>query len=169
MGRNTDENNLQRVKRRIFNWRLADNVRLYFTDTAKRNEARAMAAVITTAIGHPQLLELVANSLLFSWAYADSVEDANKVFDGGKVPLIKKSIGSYENGLLYHQYLEIMLLIEKESRILARAMDVIEMDIRLTPYNGNFRIDWCLESFRANIGFHDRYESYMIERRYGYY
>jgi hypothetical protein len=168
-GENMDDKNLQRVKKRIFNWRLADNVRLYFTDNAKYREAMAIALAITAVIAHPQLAKPVAYSILFSWAFADSIEDSNKIFDGGKVPLIKTSIGSTENGLLYHEYLKLMLLLVGEKKLLSRTMDVIEMDIRLTANNQNFHIDWCLESFRATLGFYDRYENYSIDRYYGYY
>jgi hypothetical protein len=48
-------------------------------------------------------------------------------------------------------------------------MDIMEMDIRQTPGNGNFRIDWCVESLRVTAGFYDQYENYTIDRRYGYY
>jgi len=168
-GENSDTKNLEKAKRRIINWRLADNVRLYFTDAVKKQEAMAAALLLTTVLAHPELARPVADSILFSWAYSDSIKDAEKILDGGKVPLIKKAIGSAEEGLSYRQYLEIMLLFEKDSKITDRVMDIIEMDIRQTPHNQNFYIDRCLESFRATVVFDDRFSSYSIDRRYGYY
>ncbi|MCL2717866.1 MAG: DUF5702 domain-containing protein [Lachnospiraceae bacterium] len=168
IGTNSDEKNLQGIKARIFSWRLADNVRLYFSDSVKRKEAYTTASAISSLILHPELTHLIANSLLFSWAFADSLDDTDKIIDGGKVPLIKKSVESTENGLSYYQYLELMLMITSEVKILARVMDIIEMDIRLTSNNQHFRIDLCLESYRATLDYYDRYESYSIDRRYGY-
>jgi hypothetical protein len=169
IGKNSDEENLKSVKRRIFAWRLADNVRLYFSDSGKKSQANAIATLACALIMQPQLIEAVTYSLLFAWAFDETVDDVKTIFDGGKIPLIKKSVGSTENGLYYYQYLDLMLLMMGETRKLARVMDIIEMDIRLTPNNQNFRIDWCLESFRATLDFHDRYGNYSIDRRYGYY
>lgn len=168
VGANADDKNLRGIKTRIFAWRLADNVRLYFSDSKKRQEANAIAATVSALIMHPELTQLIANSLLFSWAFSTSLDDVKALLDGNQVPLVKKSINQKEGGLLYSQYLEIMILITDESKILARVMDVIEMDIRLTPNNQNFRIDLCLESFRASIDYHDQYGVYNIDRRYGY-
>ncbi|MCL2050569.1 MAG: DUF5702 domain-containing protein [Lachnospiraceae bacterium] len=167
-GASSDEENFQGIKMRLFSWRLADNVRLYFTDSQKTKEAYAIASTVSALILHPELTQLIASSLLFSWAFTDSINETDKITDGGKVPLIKKSLSLTEEGLLYHQYLELMILLTGEAKVLSRAMDIIEMDIRLTPNNQNFQIDFCLEAFRATVEFHDRYENYLLDRRYGY-
>jgi hypothetical protein len=117
----------------------------------------------------PELIEPVANGILFAWAYDESKDDLKKLLEGGKVPLVKRSLYSNEGGLEYYQYLGLMLFLQNEDKKLARVMDIMEMDIRLTPGNRNFRIDWCVESFRATVDFRDKYESYAIERQYGYY
>jgi len=153
---------------RIFGWRFADNARLYFSSGQKKAEANAIAATVCALIMNPQLTQLVANSLLFSWAFADSINDVNVLLDGGKIPLVKKSIGAVEGGFLYNQYLEIMLLIMREGNMMARVMDVIEMDIRLTPYNQDFRIDLCVEGFRISAEYFDSYGSYRVDRWYAY-
>ena len=168
VGADSDEKNLKGIRNRIFAWRFADNARLYFTDSQKRNEANMIAATVSTLLMNPQLTQLIAYSLLFSWAFSDSLDDVQKLLNDEKVPLIKKSIGSDVGGLSYKQYLELMLLIARENTITARVMDIIEMDIRLTPYNQNFRIDMCLESFRISATYIDRFEVYTIDRRYGY-
>ena len=168
VGANSDEKNLQGIKMRIFGWRFADNARLYFASTQKKAEANAIATTVCALIMNPQLTQLVANSLLFSWAFTDSIDDVNKIMDGGKIPLVKKAIGSAEGGLLYNQYLEILLSITREGNVLARVMDIIEMDIRLTPYNQNFRIDLCVEGLKVSAYFYDHYETYKITRLYSY-
>jgi hypothetical protein len=167
IGEDTDEKNLKKIKNRIFLWRFADNVRLYFTDSAKKAEAHAIA--VATCFLVPELIESVTNGILFAWAYDESKDDLKKLLEGGKVPLIKRSLYSNEGGLEYYQYLGLMLFLQNEDKKLARTMDIMEMDIRLTPGNRNFRIDWCVESFRATVDFRDRYANYAIDRQYGYY
>jgi hypothetical protein len=169
MGADSDEKNLQKVKQRLFFWRLADNSRLYFSNSAKRAEATAIAAAACAAAASPQLTTVVANAILFGWAYKESNDDVDKLLDGGKVPLVKLSFDSDTGALSYSEYLGLLLFLQNEDKKLARVMDIIEMDIRLTPGNRNFRIDWCLESLQARIDFSDKYGSYAIERRYGYY
>ena len=50
-----------------------------------------------------------------------------------------------------------------------RLMDIIEMDVRQTDGNGQFKMDYCLDVFRAEItvGTKYGYEA-KIERIYGY-
>ncbi|MDR0220285.1 MAG: DUF5702 domain-containing protein [Lachnospiraceae bacterium] len=168
-GKNSDSANLQNVKNRIFAWRLADNVRLYFASPQKLKEATELATAICAAVTHPELIPAVTASLLFSWAFEESIEDVKKIMDGEKIPLVKQQIGSNEGGLYYNQYLEILLYLESEKKKLSRVMDIMEMDVRQTPGNQKFRIDWCVESFRVTAGYYDQYESYTIDRRYGYY
>ena len=171
-GKSSDTANLRSMKLRIFGWRFADNIRLYLSSEAKKAEARGIAATVTTLILQPELTEAVAQSILFMWAFNDSKKDLDEIMDGGKIPLVKESIGSTKNGINYKQYLEIILglqMLYKEKTVMAHAMDIIEMDMRKTPGNQHFRIDWCIESFRARFEFSDRREQYAIERSYGYY
>ena len=36
-------------------------------------------------------------------------------------------------------------------------MDVMEMDVRMTPGNGNFCMDWCLDAFSMTASVRSRY------------
>ena len=168
-GKNSDKKNFNSIKSRIFAWRFADNARLYLESKEKQYAAEAIAKTVTALLLVPELAESVKYALLFSWAFHDTTKDIKTIFDGGKIPLVKESIGSTRNGIDYPQYLELMLLLQWEKNTIARAMDIIEMDIRQTPGNRYFRIDQCMEGFRATINYHDSYEQYTIDRRYGYY
>ena len=171
-GKNNDNANLRSIKLRIFSWRFANNIFLYQNSKAKQTEARGIALTVTSLILQPQLTEAVAQSILFMWAFNDSKKDLDEIMDGGKIPLVKESIGSTKGAIGYEKYLEIMLgmqMLYKEKTVIARVMDIMEMDIRKTPGNQHFRMDWCIESFRARLEFSDRYEQYAIERTYGYY
>ena len=68
------------------------------------------------------------------------------------------------------QYVAGMLLLLGEERLNLRAMDVMEMDIRLQNGNEGFCMDWCIESFEALITAKGKAAgTYRISRRYGYF
>ena len=51
----------------------------------------------------------------------------------------------------------------------ARMGDIIEMDVRQSPGDGNFRLDWCLDIFEADMKLSSRYGFDMrLVRTYGY-
>ena len=50
-----------------------------------------------------------------------------------------------------------------------RTMDVMEMDIRKTPGNGHFRMDWCLDAFSMTAAVSSRFGyEYTLEKAEGY-
>ena len=55
------------------------------------------------------------------------------------------------NGLFYVDYLRILMCLEKNDILTSRAMDMVEADIRGTPYNSQFRLDGCLDAIVADI------------------
>lgn len=76
-------------------------------------------------------------------AFLESVSDVNSLLHGGRVPLCKDShsmsvsyvtagsiyFNGSQEGLSYSQFLIGMLSSKGERTVLARAMDVLEMDI----------------------------------------
>jgi hypothetical protein len=187
-GKDTDWQNLEQVAKRLLRWREASNVLYILTDSAKIAEAEAMAAALAAVTLSPALLEPVKYTILFAWAYVESLQDVKTLLRGGRVPLFKTAtdwktgINSIKNvrgsltddeggsGLNYKEYLQIMLMLENQETRTFRAMDIMEMDIRRTPGNGSFRMDGCFDTYQANIvvssGFGYTYE---MTRCYGFY
>ena len=77
--------------------------------------------------------------------------------------------GSQE-GLSYSQFLIGMLSLKGERTVLARTMDVLEMDIRQMTGNEELCMDQCVERISIRVsaqgGLGKQYET---ERMYGYY
>lgn len=187
-GHSGDYDNLEAVCQRILLGREGVNVAYIFTDAEKIAEAEAWAATLTAVILEPELLEPVKISLLFAWAYVESLQDVRILLEGGKVPLqktaatwhtcledilhIKSSLRSIDNpsGLTYKEYLYALLLTVGDYKKTFRTMDIIEMDVRKTDGNHAFRLDGCTDCIDAKIyvGSSFGIES-DIERRYGYY
>lgn len=188
-GKDTDWQNLEYVAKKLLKWREVANVIYIMSDSTKVAEAEAMALALTAVMLSPELTEPVKYAILFAWAYVESLQDIKDLFRGARVPIYKTAAdwktginsikdvrGSLGNtgdggrGLNYKEYLEIMMFLTKPHDRTFRAMDIMEMDIRKTPGNSEFRMDGCFDTYRARLsvtsGFGYRYE---MERLYGFY
>ena len=189
MGRNNDIENLKAVVNKLLLVRETANVVYLFSDSGKMAEAEAMALAVTSAIALPELAELVKISLIFAWAYAESVYDVRTLLQGGKIPIIKDSetwhysisgmldfasdtsAGTADGiGISYEEYLRIFMAAENVGIKTNRAMDIIEMDVRKCEGNRYFRLDTCVDYLQAEVLVSSSYGyNYSITRSYCYY
>ena len=135
-------------------------------------EITALASTVAAVSLAPYLQPIIETSILFAWAYVESIQDIKILLDGGSVPLIKTgedwhtsltaamgfqdAFGNCESsrGLNYRGYLTILLAAQTEETQLEYLTDLMEMDIRETRYNENFRMDGCINGFRVIGSFH---------------
>ena len=77
--------------------------------------------------------------------------------------------GQTGSGFSYEDYLRVFLAAENKTLKCMRAMDVIEMNLRQTEGNRNFRMDGCVEyiSMSAAMTCRGRYRLY-IDRKMSY-
>ena len=187
-GEKSDLENLEKVVKRLIRWREAANVIYLFSDAGKCAEAELLALTLTAVLQTPALVKLVKASILFAWAYMESLSDVKCLLKGGRIPLMKTAadwktglaniadfsgnIPDGENsghGLSYQDYLRIMLFLENSERKNMRAMDIMEMDIRTTAGNVNFRMDACFDSYLSEISMSSAFGYHCdIQKRYGY-
>ena len=187
-GKDVDWKNLEYVAKRLLRWREAANVIYILTDSAKIAEARAAAGALAAVLMCPALLEPVTYTILFAWAYVESLQDVKTLLSGGRVPIMKTAadwktgINSLTNvrgslsadgegrGLNYKEYLQIMLFIQNKEKRTFRAMDIMEMDIRRTPGNARFRMDACFDTYEAELSVSSLFGyAYEMTRSYGFY
>lgn len=189
IGRDNDVENLKAVVNKLLLLRETANVVYLFSDSGKMAEAEALALAVTSAIALPELTELVKISLIFAWAYAESVYDVKMLLQGGKIPLMKDNeswhysisgmldfasdtVVDVENsrGISYEEYLRVFLAIENVEIKTNRAMDIIEMDVRKCPGNAYFRLDTCVDYIQAEALTSSGYGyNHSITRSYYYY
>lgn len=187
-GRKSDWENLEKIAEKLLLWREAANVIYILSDSAKCAQAQALALTLTVALQVPELVTPVKYSILFAWAFVESLGDVKALLKGGKVPVMKTSADwrtSIENiinfngntvadsgadrGLSYGDYLRIMLFLQENGIQNLRTMDVMEMDIRKTQGNLNFRMDACFDSFLADISVSSAFGySYNVKKQYVY-
>ncbi len=187
-GEDTDWKNLEQVAKKLLLWREVSNVLYILSDSAKVAEAQAMAAALTAVTLLPALMEPVKYTILFAWAYVESLQDVKTLLSGGRVPIMKTaadwktginciknvrgslSEDSGGNGLNYKEYLQIMLFLQDAGTRTERAMDIMEMDIRCTPGNARFRLDGCFDCYQAHLAVTSRFGyAYEMTRQYGFY
>lgn len=187
-GKDVDWENLEYVAKRLLRWREVANVIYILSDSAKIAEAKAAATALAAVLMCPALLEPVAYTILFAWAYVESLQDVKTLLSGGRVPIMKTAadwktgINSLTNvrgsltadnrgrGLNYKEYLQIMLFLQNAEQRTFRAMDIMEMDIRRTPGNARFRMDACFDTYQADLSVSSRFGyAYEMIRMYGFY
>ena len=186
-GQNSDYRNLEKMTQTLLFWREASNFAYMLGCSAKQSEAELIADALTAVLMVPELKDPVKWSILFAWTFAESVSDVNILLEGGRVPLFKSdstwqlglaemlvfrgNIGKKDcgEGLYYKDYLKMKLGMTDLKDKTLRFMDIIEMDIRRTEGNGEFKIDHCLDTFCGElvVGTSYGYEV-KIERVYGY-
>lgn len=187
-GKGSDQENLEKVVGKLLKLREAANVIYLFSNASKQAQAEALAATIAAAAGFPVLTELIKYTLLFAWAFVESVIDVRTLLNGGKVPLIKTDEDwnfaidnirnfrehldcgkSSERGLLYGDYLQIFLYFQNKIQKVYRCMDVIELNLRKTAGNLYFCMDGCMDYMEAEVTAVSGYGyTYRIKRDYGY-
>lgn len=167
-GKENDLDNLRSVVNAIFAVREVANTSYIMSDDMKTIAAEALAGVLASAMSIPEASGVIKLILLYGWAFAESIHDVKCLMDGGRVPLMKSSdtwyydldkalnfeIGnekSNSEGLSYEDYLRIFMTLQKREVLTARAMNMVEADIRQTPGNQSFRLDGCLDYVEACV------------------
>lgn len=164
----SDAENLTAVLKRICAIREASNLLYLLSDSEKRGEAELVAALVCDLALVPELAPVLEAAILLGWAYAESIYDVKTLIAGGRIPLMKDtaswhySLGNALTGALdekddngtglsYEDYLRVFMMCTDMDVLTARAMNMVEADIRMTPGNGAFRLDGCYAGLEAYI------------------
>lgn len=188
-GKNNDYENLNWVIDRLLLMREVSNFGFLLTDSTRNAEAEALATAIIGFTGIVPLIELTKISLLFAWAYAESVQDVKNLMLGGNIPLFKTTADwstdlddlynlqssltsqkrEYQNGMDYKDYLRILYLFESKEDKTMRSINLIEQNIRNTEGNSYFKMDNCVEYIEIDAQFTEgEGNKYEIIRNFGY-
>lgn len=159
-GKSSDKENLSYVVKRLLLIREVSNLAYLYTDAQKRGELEACAAALSVLALIPEGMVLVQAVLAAGWAYAESLSDVKILLSGGKVPMIKDGdswktqIGNLHEdrietgtkGLNYEDYLRILFLMSSKEKILIRAMDIVEWNIKAMAGKETFAMDTCVDA-----------------------
>ncbi|MGI6177071.1 MAG: DUF5702 domain-containing protein [Eubacterium sp.] len=179
-GRKSDTANRRGVKVRIVAVRESANLAYLETDEEKKAIALAAAELIAT----PALAPAVQQTILLSWALAESVNDYEILIHGGKVPFVKTKEnwatdfdsvnkempqdGFYidngcESGETYEDYLTLFITLMDTDVKYLRMMDLVQIDMQY-GYYGNFFLKDYFTGLRYSIEVNG--EEYEFEDEY---
>lgn len=186
-GKAGDLDNLKSVVSRILFIRGGADYISLMRDEKKKACAQKLAESLAVMLGVPEAEEAFTVLLEILWSMAEALYDVSVLLKGGCIPLIKEPEEWYydiENavyyekpgqkqstseGLAYEDYLRLLMCFQEKEVLTMRLADLMEMDIRSTPGNENFRMDGCFEAFRVQIDYRGGSDkTYRIERTYGY-
>lgn len=172
-GMDSDKANLENVLLKLLAIRECSNYFYIQTDTVKKNTVKGIVAAISCLLLNPELEEPLTELTLLAWSYAESISDLRALLSGKRIPLRKNSsswrtslfdalsmnVSSNKDsgGLSYEEYLHILLAMTNADDRRMRLMDVIEMNVRESEKNENFRIDMCLHDYEVTVTAHSEY------------
>lgn len=159
-GKASDKDNLSYVVKRLLLMREAANIAYLYTDSQRRAELEACAAALSFLTLIPEGMVLVQAILAAGWAYVESLSDVRCLLAGGKVPLMKnrtswrtqlsnlgvRDVSTEGTGLDYEEYLRILFSMSSKEKTVMRALDVMELNLRMLPGKENFSIDTCIDA-----------------------
>lgn len=167
-GKANDHENLKVVATELLAIREAANFLYLLSDTQKIKEAEAAALVLAGASANPLLIETIKIAMLTAWAFGESILDVRALLQNKKIPLLKnadlwtlefENIGELtkgymvakesSSGLVYEDYLGILLFFQGESKLAMRGMDVQEATLQSLYHDENIQFDQIM--VRAEI------------------
>ena len=178
-GFETDKANLSAAATKIMLLRLAICTVYTLTQKDLKAQAQALAISIMGFTGLPFLITIVKYLILFLWAAAQAVIETAAIMRGKKVPIIPNSesfcltlaelplfavlidekadnFSESQLYLDYDDYLLVLTLLQSEKTTAARALDVIQENIRY-KYNDDFLISNAVTAFSCTATFRAPY------------
>lgn len=183
-GMESDVGNISEMVDCLFAVRETANAVHILLSQEKMDLLKAASDVIASALGAPECSLIFQTLFVVIWAGFESLWDVSCLLEGEEIGLIKNNFQwHYDVGtsvqettedkgnvmLGYDDYLRIFLMLQDTQLTTYRLMDVIEMDIRLTPGNEEFRMDGCIDSVTVCIDLESGYGyQFEVTRNYGY-
>lgn len=165
-----DDENLLNSILKIQSLRTGLNLAYLYTDTQKRQAARALAEAAVGLIPVPFIVEFTQLSILSAWSSAEAIVDVRNLLKGNKIPIFKTknswtlelddlltfqyntSSKSSGNGFTYAEYIQLFLYTELSTDTIYRTMDLIQMDLRKN-YNPDFQMTECITGLKYNFNY----------------
>lgn len=175
-GHESDKENLTGTMWKLCALRSAANLVFLYGDQGKRATAGAVAQAAAALICMPELEPLFESSILLGWAYAEGMYDVKVLLKGGKVSLVKSTdewhydldsileginmqvADANQRGLTYGEYLQILLFLANGETTAFRFMDIVEMDVRQTEGNKDFRMDGCIDYLEVTASYKGKFD-----------
>lgn len=172
-GKLSDRKNEKRVEIALKAMRFPLNLAHIYKDPEKSAATLALAEILA-----PEAATATQAILASTWAYAESDNDVELLWQGHKVPMIKDKgswaidldsavegitgntvIPAREKGYDYQQYLQILLFFQDENIKIGRILDLIQINMRKS-YDGDFLINEHVGGINIEAKVNDRVYEY---------
>lgn len=175
-GQNSDKENLEYVINRMVLLRFAFNSIYGFGDPQLREQAWALAAMLTGVTGTPEFIEAVRYVILSAVSMIESITDVEQLMQGKSVPLLKNKAtwrtsvqgksGNADNkgshNLAYEDYLCMLVLLHGNSKNLSLRMQNL-MQINIQKEEPFFQIKECRAGVTVQTGIRSVSRFYFME------
>ena len=171
-GKSSDKENLTIVVRKLLAVRAGLNMISFYQDPEKTAEAETIAVAVLGFTGMPALVAGLKMIIISTWCLAEGLCDLKTLMAGNKIALIKKpyewtitAVGlknfsktvlpaaTDDSGLGYQEYLRLLLLMESQSDLAYRTMDLIQANA-CKNYNVDFRMSECINELEMQAAYH---------------
>ncbi|MDD6194134.1 MAG: DUF5702 domain-containing protein [Lachnospiraceae bacterium] len=176
-GKSSDIENLETVVCHLLAMRQVENVLTITSNPGMIQQTYQVALSLAGASANPAVVQLVQAGVVAVWALVESILDARRLLDGGRVALVKTaeqwtsqlySLATYivpsqkaretDTGMTYVHYLASQLFLLNKKALGLRPMDLMEEDLRRQNGFENARMDHMLCSMEVACA----YQSYPI-------
>lgn len=177
-GEKTDKKNLEKMVDKLLMMRIPINFSAVLMDSSKKNKAYVTALALVGFTGLDAVVRATQMLILTTWAYEESLVDVATLMQGYKVPIIKtkdtfqlkyrdiitiskekiqqkaKKLGKKTKkiGMGYDEYLQLLLLLEKQNKKIYRTMDLVEENMRLR-HSPLFSLEHCIYSVEVSCDY----------------
>lgn len=183
-GRNNDRDNLDVILSRIFAIRFSADYIYIQSDEEKKEIAEILGEAIGILTYTEELSDVYKELYLLAWAETEALYDVKCILAGNRINLFKdedhwhtsfllvsddREYSGDGEGLSYTDYLRIFMTLMSKDRLVARAMDIVESDVRLTLGNAGFRMDACIDTIQVFINIQSTFGysySFRLKRKY---
>ena len=161
-GKTSDKENVKSTVNSLLLMREGLNLFSALKDSALSSQAQAAATALVGWTGIYPAVKLTQFAMLAGWSFAEAIVDVRTLLSGGRIPIIKNAeswtlslsqiadfldgdlflTAKEQDGLMYDDYLRLLLYTQGRSDRRYYTMDVIQLRMRET--NSEFSMTDCL-------------------------
>ena len=176
VGKDMEWKNLEAIAQKLLLIREAANITYILKSAEKMQQAEGLASAIALLIGeNPAVIEVVKMGVIASWAYAESILDVRTLMSGGIIPIIKNEedwtldildlfcafqvntkAKECESGMNYKEYLKLLLIMENDTTLSYRMMEVMEISLHEIQDYKNCKMNHMYLAFQYKLHFESK-------------
>lgn len=169
-GNGSDQKNLKDTVNRLLLVREGMNYLYCVSNGEMSTQAGTLAFTLTGFLGLPAVTAATKHALLLAWAYGESLIDVRILLNQGKVPLFKdpsswtltlENLGKLtqildqerkggNEGLVYRDYLRILLNMGSLKKQKMRAIDLVQENLRQKKDTSEFKAENCIVGIKSS-------------------